>query len=50
MPRLEKDPVLIQRIETIRTAASMVPLQVVEASDEEDADDERRAEVNAATC
>jgi hypothetical protein len=24
----------------IRTAASMVPLQVVEASDEEDADDE----------
>jgi recombination protein RecA len=38
---LEKDPVLIQRIEmAIRTAASMVPLQVVEASDEEDADDE----------
>jgi recombination protein RecA len=38
---LEKDPVLIQRIEmAIRTAASMVPLHVVEASDEEDADDE----------
>ncbi len=37
---LEKDPVLIQRIEmAIRTAASMVPLQVVEASDEE-SDDE----------
>jgi len=38
---LEKDPVLIQRIETaIRTAASMIPVQVVEASDDDDADDE----------
>ncbi len=37
---LEKDPVLIQRIETaIRTAASMIPVQVVEASDDDDTDD-----------
>ncbi len=38
---LEKDPVLIQRIETaIRTAASMIPVQVVEASDDDDSDGE----------